>query len=243
MRFTRLITGLTTAGLLGLAPVAISSPASADGQTYTPVITAEINEMGSPYEPPYENGQEFYVSGRITDPTGIEGPSGGQAHLQVWTPSNPVWSTVATDDSPGYLFFDADFRFTTNAQFKVVFTGSPAQGSWDDTYVAGESAVMNAPVTRKVVLKNPKGTLIKGKVTPDYRKKPIKVQKKVGKKWKKYRTFKTSKAGKYSFKLPAPRRGKWTWKITVKGDANYATWSTTGTTYSYRSVAPRISVK
>lgn len=243
MRLTRLIAGLTTAGLLGLAPVAISSPASADGQTYTPVITAQINEMGSPYEPPYEYGQEFYVSGRITDPSGIEGPSGGQAFLQILTPANPVWTTIATDESPGYLFFDADLKFSSNAQLKVVFTGSTALGSWDDSYVAGESAVMAAPVTRSVVLKNPKITLIKGEVTPDYNRKSIKVHKKVGKKWKKYKTFKTSKAGKYSFKLPAPRRGKWQWRISVKSDANFTGWSTVGTTYSSRSVAPRITVE
>ena len=112
-----------------------------------------------------------------------------------------------------------------------------------ESYVAGESAVMAAPVTRSVVLKNPKNTLIKGKVTPDYNRKPIKVHKKVGKKWKKYKAFKTSKAGKYSFKLPAPRRGKWKWRISVKGDANFTGWSTVGTTYSYRSVAPRITVE
>jgi hypothetical protein len=243
MRFTRLIAGLTTAGLLGLAPVALSAPASADGQTYTPVITAEINEMGSPYEPPYKYGQEFYVSGKITDASGIEGPSGGQALLQIMTPSNPVWTTIATDDSPSYLFFDAGFRFSSNAQLKVVFTGSTALGSWDDSYVAGESAIMSAPVTRNVVLKNPRGTLIKGKVTPDYNRKPITVKKLVGKKWKKYKTFKTSRAGKYGFKLPAPRRGKWKWMITVKGDANFVAWSTVGTTYSYRTAAPRLSVQ
>jgi hypothetical protein len=102
---------------------------------------------------------------------------------------------------------------------------------------------MTAVVTRDVVLKNPRGTLIKGKVTPDYNRKPIKVQKKVGKKWKKFKTFKTSRSGKFSFKLPAPRRGKWTWKISVKGDASFAGWSTTGKTYSYRPVAPRLSLR
>ena len=39
---------------------------------------------------------------------------------------------------------------------------------------------MAAPVTRKVKISNPKGTVLKGKITPGYGKSPIKVQKKVG---------------------------------------------------------------
>lgn len=238
MRITTYTAGLVTAGLLGLTPLGVAAPASADGQTYTPVITAAI----SPAKSVYTYGDSFWVSGKVTDPSGVQTPSGGQALLQVWTPSNPVWTTVATDDSPGYLFFDGDFKFTSNAQYKVVFTGSPAQGSWDDTYLAGESTAMTAMVMRKVVFKNPRGTLIKGKVTPDYNRKPIKVHKKVGRKWTKYKTFKTSGTGKYRFKLPAPRRGKWNWRISIKGDASFVPWSTTGSTYSYRGVSSGLRV-
>lgn len=235
MRITRLVAGVTTAGLLGVTPTAISAPAHADGQTYTPVITAQLNITDAPYDPPYMYGGGFYVSGTVKDPSGIEGPSGGQAHLQVLTPANPVWTTIAVDDSPSYLFFDGDFRFTSNAQFKVVFTGSTALGTWDDSYLPGESAVIDAPVTRKVVFTNPKGTVIKGRVSPDYKRKPIKVHKKVGKRWKKYRTFKTTSRSTYKFTLPAPRRGRWHWRITVPGSSTFAPWVTVGSTYSHRT--------
>ena len=206
--YRRLTAGTISAALLGFTPIALAAPANADGQTYTPVITATLNISDSPFDPPYMYGGGFYVSGSITDPTGIEGPSGGQAFLQVLTASNPVWTTIAVDDSPSYLFFDADFIFTENAQYKVVFTGSTALGTWDDSYVAGEST----PTTRKVVFSNPKGTLIKGKVTPNYGTKKIKIQKKVGTKWTRYKTFKTTESGTYRFRLPAPRRGKTQWK-------------------------------
>ena len=235
MRITRLVAGTVTAGLLGVTPIAISAPAQADGQTYTPVVTTTLNISNSPYEAPYVYGGGFYVSGTVTDPSGIESPSGGTASLQVLTSSNPAWTTIAVDDSPGYLFFDGDFTFSENAQYKVVFSGSTALGAWDDSYLAGESVAMAAPVTRKVVFSNPKGTLIKGKVTPSYGKKKIKVQRKVGKKWKKYKTFKTTAAGKYRFTLPAPRRGKTQWKISVPGNAQFTTWQTTGYTYSSRT--------
>ena len=236
MHITRLVAGTVTAGLLGLTPITISAPAHADGQTYTPVITAKLNISDAPYEAPFMYGGGFYVSGTITDPSGIEGPSGGQAFLQVLTSSNPTWTTIAVDESPGFLFFDGDFRFTENAQYKVVFTGSTALGAWDDSYLPGESAVMAAPVTRHVVFSNPRGTLIKGKITPGYGKKPIKVHKKVGNKWKKFRTFKTTSAGRYRFSLPAPRRGKWRWRITVPGNAQFTPWVTVGSTYSSRAV-------
>ena len=242
MRFSRLAAGTLSAALLGLTPIAVSAPAHADGQTYTPVITATLNVTDSPFDPPYMYGGGFYVSGTITDPSGIEGPSGGQAFLQVLTASNPTWTTIAVDESPSYLFFDADLHFTENAQYKVVFTGSTALGTWDDSYLAGESVPLAAPTTRKVVFSNPKGTLIKGKVTPNYGKKKIKVAKKVGNKWKKYKTFKTDNAGRYKFTLPAPRRGKTQWRITVPGDSQFIKWETKGYTYSSRpALASRVT--
>ena len=77
-------------------------------------------------------------------------------------------------------------------------------------------------------------------MTPNYGTKKIKVQTKVGKKWKAYKTFKTTEAGKYRFRLPAPRRGKTQWKITVPGNSQFTTWQTKGYTYSSRpTVAPR----
>jgi hypothetical protein len=151
-----------------------------------------------------------------------------------------VWTTIATDEYASYLFFDGDFTFTENAQYKVVFAGAPATSATTDTILAGESVPMVAPVTRKVVFSNPKGTLIKGKVTPNYGKKKIKVEKKVGKKWRKFNTYKTTSAGKYRFTLPAPRRGKTQFRISVPGNSQFTTWQTTGYTYSSRTeLAPR----
>ncbi len=241
MRITRLVATTVTAGLIGVTPLAVSAPAHADGQTYTPVITATLNVEDAPFDPPYMYGGGFYVSGTVTDPTGVETPSGGQAFLQIYTASNPVWTTIGTDDSPGYLFFDGDFSFPENAQLKVVFTGATAINQYDDNYVAGESVPIAAPVTRKVVFKNPKGTLIKGSVAPDYGKKKIKVAKKVGKKWKKFKTFKTTSAGKFKFTLPAPRRGKTQFRITVPGNAQFTKWETKGYTYSSRQTAPKVA--
>src|SRR5687767_12425968 len=122
MRFKRIITGLTAAGLIGLTPLAVSAPANADGQTYTPNIAFEI----SPAQSLYTYGDDFYVSGSVTGPTAVDTPSGGQAQLQIYTPANPVWTTIATDDSPGFLYFPGPWTFTSNTQLKVVYTGYTA---------------------------------------------------------------------------------------------------------------------
>lgn len=244
MRITRLVAFTVTTGLLGVTPLAISAPAHADGQTYAPVITATLNVEDSPFEAPYMYGGGFYVSGTVTDPNGLYDANSDAdvAYLQIYTASNPVWTTIATDESPGFLFFDGDFTFPENAQLKVVYPGAAAAYSFQDSFTAGESVPINAPVTRKVVFKNPKGTLIKGNVSPDYGKKKIKVAKKVGKKWKKYKTFKTTSAGKYRFTLPAPRRGRTQWRITVPGDAKFTAWETKGYTYSSRvQAAPKVA--
>lgn len=240
MRITRIVAGAVTAGLLGVTPIALTAPAHADGQTYTPTVLAELHATTSPLSAPYAYGGGFYVSGKVADPHGGYDNSGGVAYLQVRTPANPVWTTVAEDTSPSYLFFDAGFRFTSDAELKVYFAGAPAQNAWTDTLLPAESAVITAPVTRKVVFKNPRGTLIKGKVSPDYKKSPIKIHRKAGKKWVKYRTVKTTARSTYRFTLPAPRRGRTQWLITIPGGRDFTDWQTKGYTYSTRTaVSPR----
>lgn len=227
MRFKRIIAGTITAGLMGVTPLAMSAPATADGLTFTPVVTFEINSV---YGPPYTYGADFYVSGKVEDAATTETPLGGQALLQVLTPSNPVWTTVATDDSPGYLFFDGGFKFTSNAQFKVVFTGYTAANAYQDTFVAAESAVINAPVMRSVQAGN-KGTTFSGKITPNYAKKKVKIQRKANGKWRKYKTITTDGRGKWRITLPAPSRKKTYWRFSIPGDANFVGWSATGSTW------------
>lgn len=237
MRITRIVASTATAALLGTSVIAVAGPAQAT-ETLTTTTTLEL-----PYVNPEAatmHGDEVIVRGAVVGSDGGSVYDGTVTLYQV-TASNPAGVPIATVEASGYLAFP-DLKVTESMVLKAVYTGYAATTTYEDNYTPSESVAVELPVTRKVVMKD-KGTTLFGKVTPDYKRKPIKVQKKVGKKWKKYKTFKTDRRGKFRFKLPAPRRGKWTWKITVKGDANYTTWSTVGTTYSYRSVAPRISVK
>ncbi|HXH79056.1 hypothetical protein [Nocardioides sp.] len=215
MRFSRIITGLTAAGLLGLTPLAVSAPANADGQTYTSNIAFEI----SPAQSLYSYGDDFYVSGSVTGPTAVDTPTGGQAQLQMLTPANPVWTTIAVDDSPGFLYFTGDFKFLSNTQLKVVYTGYTATSQFDDSYLAGESAPLVVPVTYVLNAKTP-GTSIVGKIKPSYKKKKVIIQRKVGKTYKKYRTVRTNNKSAFRVKLPTGKRGKKVFfRVIVKGSS------------------------
>lgn len=227
MRITRLVAGTVTAGLLGLTPIAISAPAQAV-ETWTTTTVASSDKALVAY------GDEIYVTVDVNGSDGL-GPSSGTSTLYAMEGGSTAWVPVATGAYPGSDFYPV--KPNMNTTYKVVFGGytDPDQGEFDDNYLPSESAPFTVAVTRKVAFDNPKGTLIKGKVTPNYGKKKIKVAKKVGKKWKKYKTFTTTRAGKYRFTLPAPRRGKTQWRITVPGNAQFTKWETKGFTYSSRT--------
>ena len=233
MRITRLVAGTVTAGLLGITPIAIAAPSQAT-ENLTTTTAIEPSTTQAAY------GDEFYVNGSVI---GSDGGSVYDGTVTLWKlpAGGAAWEAVATATAGGYLGF-YDLKADGNAQFKITYSGYTAVNTYEDTYAASESLPFTVAVTRKVVFNNPKGTLIKGKVTPNYGNKKIKVQKKVGKKWKKYKTFKTTSAGKYKFTLPAPRRGKTQWKISVPGNTQFTTWETKGYTYSSRTaVAPRVT--
>ncbi|QBX54609.1 hypothetical protein EXE58_03415 [Nocardioides seonyuensis] len=236
MRITRIVASAATAALVGTTLIAVSAPAQAT-ETLTTTTTLELPYLNP--EVATMHGDDVIVRGAVT---GSDGGSvyKGTVTLFAITSSNPAGAPIATVPASGYLSFP-DLKVTESMVLKAVYSGYAATSTYEDNYTPSESVVAELPVTRKVVMKD-KGTTLFGKITPDYKRKPIKVEKKVGKKWKKFKTFKTKSSGKFRFKLPAPRRGKWHWRITVKGGNGFVPWQTVGSTYSYRTAAPRVSV-
>ncbi len=47
--------------------------------------------------------------------------------------------------------------------------------------------------------------------------------KKQGKKWKKFKTVRTNKKSRFAVYLPAPRRGKYFWRIQIASSKAFAT--------------------
>ncbi|PVG81726.1 hypothetical protein DDE18_17270 [Nocardioides gansuensis] len=168
------------------------------------------------------------MNGAITTTAGGSVYS-GSATLMVSTVKSPTWTVVEVDETAGsYFFFDV--KPDSNAIYKVVYSGSSSTNG--DVWSPSESLPVTVGVQRKVTAST-RGTTFFGKVTPDYTRKPIKVERKLGKQWRKYKTIKTDARGKWRIKLPAPSRKKTFWRFTVKGDTAYLGWSSTGWTRRY----------
>ena len=239
----RLVAGAAAAGLVGVMPVALPAgtlvaPAHADGQTHTPVVVARLSPATEPHDPPYRFGQAFTVSGSVADPTGEYDNTGGVAYLQVLTAAEPVWTTIDQDDTPSSLYFSAGHTLVADAAYKVVFAGAAATSADTDTLLPAESEVIDAAVTRRAGVVNPTGTsLVRGRVTPDFGRKPVRLHQKVDGRWVGFRTVRTSAGGGYRFTLPTPRRGRWSWRMTIAGGSRFTDWVAVLHTYSYRPSA------
>ena len=96
-----------------------------------------------------------------------------------------------------------------NTAYKVVYSGytDPDQGTYGDNYAPSESAPFTVGVARKIT-RTRSGFVIKGKVTPDYAQEEDRHPgpKKEKKGYKKFKTIKTNKKGKYKVTAAPPRR-------------------------------------
>jgi hypothetical protein len=211
MRTTRLIVGTVSAGLLGLAPIAIAAPSQA-ADTWTTTTTA------SPSVAQVEYGDDFYVSVDVPSSDGSTAYR-GTSTLYAMEAGTSAWVPVATNTSAAGDFYD--IKPQMNTSYKVVYAGYTAATQYEDTYTPSESAPFTIGVARKITRPS-SGFVIKGKVTPDYAKKKIVIQvsKKEKKGYKKFKTIKTDNKGKYKVRLPR-RGGTWYWSFTVKADAKY----------------------
>lgn len=218
MRFTRIIAGTVTAGLVGFVPVSMAAPANAK-VTYGTATTLAADVPGVVF------GDDVTLSGTILDQTGASVFT-GTASLQVYSTKNPVWTEIQTDDTPSSFAF-YDVKPESNSQYKVVYSGATETDG--DVYTPSESAPVTVGVQRLVTADN-KNTTFLGKITPDYAKKKVKVERKFGKKWRAYKVIKTDAKGKWRIKLPAPSRKKTFWRFSIADDADYFGWSATGWT-------------
>lgn len=208
MRFTRLIAGLTTAGLLGLAPVAISSPAGA-ATTYATASSISASVPQVTY-----GDDNLSINGAVTTDAGGSVFYGSVA-LQVYSAKNPVWTTIQTDDTAGSYFF-FDIKPDSNSQYKVVYSGFTASNG--DVYTPSESAPVAVGVERKAVFKTP-GLLLVGKIKPDFKGKKVILKRKKGKKYVAWKKVRTNRKG--AFRVKAPNRRGFKFSVTIPSDKLY----------------------
>ena len=208
MRFTRIIAGTITAGLVGLVPVAVSSPANASDNLTTTTTVSTYSEV------PITYGDEITLTADVAASDGASAYR-GTVTLFVSTPAVPAWTPVATGTSTYESF---DVRPTTSAAYKIVYSGYAATSTYEDNYAASESAPFAVTVKRKAVFKTP-GLYLVGKIKPDFGHKLVVLKQKQGKKYVAWKKVKTN--GKGQFRVKAPNRSGFKFSVTIPSDASY----------------------
>ncbi|QCX26658.1 hypothetical protein [Nocardioides jishulii] len=221
MRLHRTIAGLVSAALLGLAPVALAG-APAHAASYTTVT--EIGASRTLIE--YKGSYKPYLQASVKTPDGGS-VFYGDVDLQA-SVAGAAYKTIRTVKASGFISF-SDVVPSKNTTYRVIYKGG---ASSYDSYSASNSKALTIKVARKLTIKNPKGTKINGKVSPKYAKQKIVIQKKVGKKWKKFRTLKTNKKSRFSVTLPAKRKRTY-FRFIVPGNKAYAQRVAEGSTIRY----------
>ena len=140
--------------------------------------------------------------------------------------------TVAATTSSAYLYDSVP------ARGKAVYTinyGGGTGGYPQVNYAPTSASYSVKGVQRDLTTRTLSGKKagFTGKLKPGAKTKIV-AFKKAGKKYKKFKTFKSNKKGKFKVVLPAPRRGKFHWKIVFKGNKQFAASKIKGTTYKRR---------
>lgn len=208
MRFTRIIAGTITAGLVGLVPVAVSSPASATDNLTTTTTVSSYTEV------PITYGDDITLSADVAASDGASAYQGSVA-LYASTPSVPAWTLVATGTSTYESF---DVKPTANTAYKIVYSGYTATSTYEDNYAASESAPFVVTVKRKAKFKTP-GLFLVGKITPDFGKEKVVLKRKKGKKYVAWKKVKTNAKGQ--FRVKAPNKSGFKFSVTIPSDATF----------------------
>lgn len=134
------------------------------------------------------------------------------------------WKTIATSGS-AYLY--ETIKAVGNANYRVLYSGS---GDY-----APSSDGVSSKVQRKLDYRDVGGrtVVLAGKVSPKFKGKVL-VFKQQGKKWKKFKTLKTSKKGTFRTPLPAPRSGRYYFKLEIPASRAF-TKTQSGKFYTYSS--------
>lgn len=220
MRLTRLVAGATTASLLGLAPLALTTGTAhaADKATVTtikafnPLVTFKGASPHLLVEVDLvDSDSSIYGAGTVT-------LFARPANAKKW---KKVRTVAASDSVP---LIDVVPKRTT--QYRAEYSGGSSEGY--GTFAPSSSKTVKVRVSRKLTATTTlatKGLVVKGRVAPKYAKKKIVVHKRVGAKWKKFRTLKTNKKSRFSVVLPK-KRATTKYRVTVPGNKQYAktTW-------------------
>lgn len=226
MRIRRHLTALLATTLVAGAVSLVGAAAPASAATATRIVGG-TDGKGWIYAGSYQTqpgvpvyGDSLSLSIKVETDAG-EQVFDGTLTVQRQLPGKD-WTTVKTATS-AYLY--DSIKAVGNANYRVLYSGS---GDYSPT-----AAGVASKVQRKLTVKNTgtRRVVLTGKVAPKYHGKAI-VFKKQGKKWKKFKTVRTNKKSRFSTPLPAPRNGRFYWRVELPSSKTFAT-TRTGTFYTY----------
>jgi len=209
---------------LALASTAlIGAPAQAVTENRTTSVSIEVSYTKVEY------GRTIWVTPTVTDNAGKK-VYDGAVTLQSKVKGG-AWKTVATNDRASASFWD--LKPAEHTAYRALYAGYAAQYSFENNYTPSTSAETTVKVARTITSKKVKGKnfTVKGKVSPDFKKKKlvIKVAKKEKGKYKKYKVVRTNAKGVYKVSFPRVKGTRY-WKIIVPADSRrsktYTGWRT-----------------
>ena len=227
---------LTTALVsTGIGVVATASPAAAADPVPTRIVPGSQPSVVEPSKTRTQPGAITYGTNLYVN-VGVEALIDG-----VWqkvydgpvsvtqTLASGASAVVAQNDN-AYVY--ANVKAPGNATYTVNYAGG--SGGYPVVTYAPTSAAFGITAQRKLEIKNvgKRTVLLQGKVSPAYRGK-VTILKKAGKKWKKFKAVRTNKKGVFKTPLPAPNRGRFYWRVTIKKSAAFAA-TDSGAFYTYK---------
>jgi hypothetical protein len=233
-RSIRLLVGLLSAALLGLVPVALAGPAHAAPDTR---IQAQ-----SPRKATF--GAKFSVTGQVQHNDGSSWetvPSeSGSVKLQRRLKGRTTWKTLEVDDY-GNSFYFYPVKAVANATYRLQYSGGT---DYEGVTYSPSKATQQLKVRRAIPVKVTDRLVMKGKVKPAWKRKPVIIQKRKGKRWVRYAKVRTNKKSRFHKKLHAVRR-KTFFRAFVKKNKQYvaSTSDVWWTKRLSRTTAPRVSAR
>jgi hypothetical protein len=233
----RRIIGSALATALAATSLGVVATTAAPAQAAEPILTRIVQSSPdrpviSSYSTPLEYGDDLRVG------VNVEGfVDGGWKQIfdgtvsvteQLVTGAAPT--TVATSAS-AYMY--DNFATHGNATYTVTYSGGTfGTGTYAKTYAPVAASYAVTDVQRKLSTSTISGKRagFKGKLSPAAKIKITVLQKK-GKKFKKFKVLRSKANGRFTLILPAPRRGKFHWRIMFAGDSSFAASMLQGTTY------------
>lgn len=214
MRLTRLIAGTVTAGLLSLAPIAAIAPAAQANVPTTLQVQSSYKMLT------YGMTTSVRAAVTATDSRGYTAGVGvGTVSLQTKV-AGKAWKTIKTATASSYVSF-GQIKPKEHTQYRISYTGG--RDSYGNVFNGGVSKAVTVKVRRSLKTNGSKKTfIVKGKVAPKFAKKKVTVQvsKKENKGYKKFKTLRTDKNGRFKIRLPR-RKGLNYYKFIVKKDKRF----------------------